>query len=79
MKKIFLNLFVYRDGRVSNTIFWSSVAYGVVSWAIIYLVLHDRFSVEYLLVYMSTVAGHTSLSKWLTAKYGSTVEKNKEN
>lgn len=77
MKNILLKLFVYRDGRVSNTMFWSSVAYGVATWIIIHLTNNDKLTVDYFLAYLAVVAVHTGASKFITSKFNNVGDTSK--
>lgn len=60
-------LFLDDNGRTSHTRFWSNIAYTTSTFIVIHLTLHDKITPDYLLWYMAIVAGHTSISKYLTA------------
>lgn len=65
----FYNLFIFDEaGKYSHTRFWSSVAYGVATWVIIQLTIHDHITVEYLFSYMAILASHNGASKWLNSR-----------
>lgn len=60
----------WSDGRMSHTKFWSSVAYAVATWVIIYTTINSGISTELLAIYIGTVAGHNILlrSKFMGVK-----------
>lgn len=51
----------HTDGEFSNTKTFSSLAYAVASWVVIHQELNSTLSVEMMLVYLGTVAGHNVL------------------
>lgn len=57
-------------GRVSNTKVWAFIGCAVSTWIMIYLTLKDKMTVEIFLVYISSVAGFSQLSKFLAYKFG---------
>jgi len=67
----FYNLFIFDDkGKYSHTRFWSSVAYAVASWVIIYLTLTGKMTETYLFTYMAILASHNGASRWMENRSG---------
>lgn len=63
-----IQLFTGEDGALSHTKFWSNVAYAVATWIMVNLTINSKLTEDYLLWYLATVAGHTSVSKFLSQR-----------
>ncbi len=61
----YLNDLVCRDGKLSHTKLWSNIAYGVFTWAIIYKTVNNTASDDLWMIYIATVALHTTASNLL--------------
>lgn len=75
MRKVDLTSLFMEDNnsrKVSSTKFWSSIAYFVatIAFLTINFMAPGSAGLEFIwAIYMSTVAGHAALSKFITAKY----------
>ena len=68
IEKVLFDLFS-RDGKkISHTLLWSNVGYGVFTWAIITKVINNSVSDDLFLIYISVTALHTTASN-LLSKY----------
>lgn len=59
-----------KTGRPSIHKVGQCLALLVSTWAFIKLVLADRFTTDYLLIYMGVWAGSTALNQWLASRVG---------
>lgn len=63
-----IQLFSEADGSLSHTKTWSNVAHGVATWIMVNLTINSKLTEDYLLWYLAIVAGHTSVSKFLSLR-----------
>lgn len=68
LKTIKQLLILDKEGKVSHTVFFSSVAYAIASWIMVNLTINSKLTEDYLLWYLAIVAGHTSVSKFLSLR-----------
>lgn len=61
----FLKGLFFRGDQISHTKTWSNIGYAIFSWAIIYKTLNGSASDDLWLIYIATVALHTTASNLL--------------
>ena len=55
------------NGNLSHTKVWSNIAYVVATYIVIKLTINNTLTEDYFLWYLTIVAGHTAISKYLTS------------
>ena len=58
-----------KNGSFSQAKFWSSVAYGVMTWAMVQITLDKLMTGEIIFAYLAIVGGAEVAKKWLTMKH----------
>lgn len=81
MKQLNLTSLYLEDGTVSSTKFWSSVAYFIATVAFLAINILNPASaaLEFVwAIYLATVAGHATFSKFISKKYAIAQETRQE-
>ena len=68
-KWCFMDLIVdHQTGKLRETLIWSNIGKAVMTWAFVYLTLHDRLTEYYVAAFGALVVAHELASRYFNQR-----------